>query len=641
MKQNVRLVAFLLAMVMLFVFSGCESAFLSTSGSTPTANSIPKTTPSDTEDGKAQIYAWIAQLVAATTEASDHYSAALEVLTNDFAAKPEGTDSPALEEMTQAMAAARDARVAALSAMVDDLNQLDSKDTDAVASKFAEAAALINHAHTYGERIYHSRNSEGINCAEADCYQICTLCNDLNWTKGEHQWYYSRNKDTHQMCCRVCDATEASSAHDTNDQGQCNVCNYKLKANILLIEGIEGEAQQLSAMMDAGHTVTTVNIKDSEKMPTTLEALQAYHEVILCNVANADMPDGFAELLQSYVRDYGGGLLTVGGDKAYQLEDMGGTTYEELLPVEMTVPSMAVMIIVDNSGSMWDSSREPYETSKLFAALQGAEACLDVLCENDYVGVMPLSGYYTETIELTPRPQRDKIVDAIQELAWKGRGAALFTESLEQAGQALKALENVEKRHIILITDGDMPGDMFPDLYLEVAQQNAKDGITMSVVAIQGDIRWKHLMEELVTAGGMSEKHFYDVQELSQVANVMRESLAAPELRAIQYQRYMPSIVIDNSITENLTVENMPVLDGAYYSKLKEGSTEVLGSPYGPLYAQWNYGKGMVGSFMCDLNGTWSAEFLEGETGKDILNNIILELANPPDNPEDSPKDTF
>ena len=225
MKQNVRLVAFLLAMVMLFVFSGCESAFLSTSGSTPTANSIPKTTPSDTEDGKAQIDAWIAQLVAATTEASDHYSAALEVLTNDFAAKPEGTDSPALEEMTQAMAAARDARVAALSAMVDDLNQLDSKDTDAVASKFAEAAALINHAHTYGERIYHSRNSEGINCAEADYYQICTLCNDLNWTKGEHQWYYSRNKDTHQMCCRVCAATEASSAHDTNEQGQCNVCN--------------------------------------------------------------------------------------------------------------------------------------------------------------------------------------------------------------------------------------------------------------------------------------------------------------------------------------------------------------------------------------------------------------------------------
>lgn len=639
MKQNVRLVAFLLAMVMLFVFSGCESAFLSTSGSTPTANSIPKTTPSDTEDGKAKIDAWIAQLVAATTEASDHYSAALEVLTNDFAAKPEGTDSPALEEMTQAMAAARDARVAALSAMVDDLNQLDSKDTDAVASKFAEAAALINHAHTYGEMIYHSRNSEGINCAEADCYQICTLCNDLKWTKGEHQWYYSRNKDTHQMCCRVCDATEASSAHDTNDQGQCNVCNYKLKANILLIEGIEGEAQQLSAMMDAGHTVTTVNIKDSEKMPTTLEALQAYHEVILCNVANADMPDGFAELLQSYVRDYGGGLLTVGGDKAYQLEDMGGTTYEELLPVEMTVPSMAVMIIVDTSGSMWyPGTEEPYETSKLFAAVQGAEACLDVLCENDYVGVMSLGDYYTETIELTPRTQRAQIIDAINSIEL-GSGT-IFEGALVTARRALLSNTQVDKRHIIIITDG-LPGDPDPDMYLNVARQNAKDGITMSVVGLQCDNYAKRHMRELVKAGGMNEKHFYDVQELSQVANVMRESMAAPELRDIQCQRYMPSIVIDNSITENLTVENMPVLDGAYYSKLKEGATEVLGSPYGPLYAQWNYGKGMVGSFMCDLNGTWSAEFLEGETGKDILNNIILELANPPENPEDSPKDTF
>jgi hypothetical protein len=193
----------------------------------------------------------------------------------------------------------------------------------------------------------------------------------------------------------------------------------------------------------------------------------------------------------------------------------------------------------------------------------------------------------------------------------------------------------------VLITDGEPAAPDF-EAYTYVMKQNAAQGITMSIVGIQctrGAV--DSMTYVLKECAGMSEKYFYDVQELSQVANVMRESMAAPELRAIQYQRYMPSIVTDNSITENLTVENMPVLDGAYYSKLKEGATEVLGSPYGPLYAQWNYGKGMVGSFMCDLNGTWSAEFLEDETGKDILNNIILELANPPENPEDSPKDIF
>ena len=72
----------------------------------------------------------------------------------------------------------------------------------------------------------------------------------------------------------------------------------------------------------------------------------------------------------------------------------------------------------------------------------------------------------------------------------------------------------------------------------------------------------------------------------------------------------------------------MPILEGAYSNQLKDNATEVLSSPYGPLYAQWQYGEGMVGSFMCDLNGTWSAEFLTSETGTTILLNIISHLIN-------------
>jgi hypothetical protein len=70
----------------------------------------------------------------------------------------------------------------------------------------------------------------------------------------------------------------------------------------------------------------------------------------------------------------------------------------------------------------------------------------------------------------------------------------------------------------------------------------------------------------------------------------------------------------------------MPTLDGFYGSKLKNGATEVLSGEYVPLYANWKFGKGMVGSFMCDLNGTWSNDFLTSDTGTKILNNIITSL---------------
>ena len=69
----------------------------------------------------------------------------------------------------------------------------------------------------------------------------------------------------------------------------------------------------------------------------------------------------------------------------------------------------------------------------------------------------------------------------------------------------------------------------------------------------------------------------------------------------------------------------------AYRSALKEGATEIIHSPYGPLLAHWRYGKGMVGSFMCDLNGTWSADFINSEKGAELINRIIFILANSSD----------
>lgn len=639
MKNHIRLFAFVLALIMALTFSGCSPSGIQQAGSLPSTGSTPATSPSSITYEEAHIAELITKLEKAHTDAGTNYEEAMAVLSEDFDNKLGEENEAAFTAIKNGMDSALAERQNAISGLISLLQTCDPNQVAQNADKIAEAESMLaNKEHRFGDAICHSRNAEGTLCTDMDYYQICSECNLLQWSKGGHSWYYNRTESDHQNCCRNCSATETAAAHNLTD-GKCDTCSYVVNANILVIEGTKGESAKLCNTIGSKHTVTVVNAADSATLPASVEALQAYHEVILCNVANADLPAGFAELLQIYVRDFGGSLFTVGGDKAYQLEDMGGTTYEELLPVEMTVPSMAVMIIVDTSGSMWyPGTEEPYETSKLFAAVQGAEACLDVLCENDYVGVMSLGDYYTETIELTPRTQRAQIIDAINSIEL-GSGT-IFEGALVTARRALLSNTQVDKRHIIIITDG-LPGDADPDMYLNVARQNAKDGITMSVVGLQCDNYAKRHMRELVKAGGMNEKHFYDVQELSQVANVMRESMAAPELRDIQCQRYMPSIVIDNSITENLTVENMPVLDGAYYSKLKEGATEVLGSPYGPLYAQWNYGKGMVGSFMCDLNGTWSAEFLEDETGKDILNNIILELANPPENPEDSPKDIF
>ena len=48
---------------------------------------------------------------------------------------------------------------------------------------------------------------------------------------------------------------------------------------------------------------------------------------------------------------------------------------------------------------------------------------------------------------------------------------------------------------------------------------------------------------------------------------------------------------------------------------------------YVPIYAEWDLGAGRVGSFLCDLGGEWSAEFMADAVGRTIVRNISYDLA--------------
>ena len=405
---------------------------------------------------------------------------------------------------------------------------------------------------------------------------------------------------------------------------------------VLIIENNEGEADYVSAMLEDTMQVTVINIHDNDLMPKSVNDLRAYDEVIMCNIANADMPDGFDAILHSYVYDVGGGLFTVAGaadstDKsnvlanAYTRDDMYNTLYQKMLPVEIInyTPPVAVVIIVDCSGSMWDmKGGQAFESSKLYAAKQGAQACLDVLSDRDYVAILGMSDYYTEAVKLTPRPQRAKLLAAIDSIELQN--GTVFTGALEGARQALLANTKVEKRHIIMVTDG-LPGDPASE-YLAQAKMNADLGITMSVVGINCDGATKRAMQTLVETGGGTKDNFYAIDDVLNVATTMREDLQAKEIKDINYETYTPTISSISTVVNNIRQEDMPTLDGFYGSKLKDGATEILSAEYVPMYAQWQYGKGMVGSFMCDLNGIWSANFVETTTAKTLINNIVNAL---------------
>ena len=639
MNRNIRILSFLLVIMMAFTLTGCPATMpsgpLLSTGTMPSVTAPTGTTAPQYDE--AYITALIERLEEAKSAALENYDAAWAVVLEDLLANypSETLESlvPAKEEKMQAILADRTAK---LNNYIDALQNADRTD----AATVAEAEALISEEHhEFNEPTYYSGNTPGVSCAEADFYQICAKCNALKWSKGEHSWYYARSRFDHQMRCQRCEETKEASQHNTNEQGRCADCNYLLNANILIIESIEGESAAILGMLDGTHSLTVANVHNPAQLPTSAEVLQAYDEVILCNIANADLPTGFDQLLHTYVHDLGGSLFTVGGDNACDPADMQGTVYQEMLPVDMTnyVPSLGVMIIIDRSGSMYDpSSAYPYEASKLYAAKQGAIACLDALTEYDYVGVMSMGDDYEDYIKMLPLTQRDKIIDAIDDIQYGG--GTVLSPALEMAGRKLNALTEVDNKHIIIITDGEFDAND-QERYLYAFQENAKYGITTSIVGIQCHTAVQKKMQILLDEyAGSSPDNFYHVSELSTITTIMRSHFERPELREISYESFIPTIDPTHPIAAN--IGELPALSGFYGSKLKEGATAILNKGNVPLYAQWEYGNGTVGSFMCDLNGTWSSDFIASDVGADIISNIVSHLANAAHSASDAPAET-
>ena len=406
---------------------------------------------------------------------------------------------------------------------------------------------------------------------------------------------------------------------------------------ILIIENIVNESESLRGMLSEELKVNVVNINDPINLPNSVKKLRAYDQIILVNVAYKNMPTGFDEMLYSYVHDFGGGLFTICGNEedlnpndeewtpnAYTKDDMFGTTYQKLRPVEVIeyTPPAAVVIIIDRSGSMDEGTGDGNNKSKLDYAKEGAIACLDALTERDFVGIMSLGNDSVEELDLTPRPNKAKIISAIERI--ERGGNTNFFSALEHAGKILGAKTGVEKKHIIIVTDGQ-PTDSNDD-YKNQVRENAEKGITMSIVGIgcYGDAQ-KNMIDLLKNYGGMTEANFHAVTDASKVPETMRADLEVPAIKDVNYVTFQPTLGTTHVITSNIDGENLPTLDGFYGVKAKEGAEVILWGEYTPIYAQWKCGLGTVGTFACDLNGVWSKDFINDSTGTSalLINNII------------------
>ena len=386
---------------------------------------------------------------------------------------------------------------------------------------------------------------------------------------------------------------------------------------ILLVEGNSGDSKALTPVLDAANLA--YEVVSPAGVPNSLSDMLRYDTVILQNVYAPDLREGFLDTLDTYVSDYAGGLICVGGEDAYALGNYQNTVLEDILPVssnlegEKEVPSIAMVFVIDHSGSMDSASTGHGNITCLDVAKNAAINALDSLRTIDQVGVIAFDDSYDWTVALQDATDLDGIRSMIQSIPYGG-GTSIYP-AVEAAALKLKE-SSAAIRHIVLLTDGQDYYNEYEPLFAMMKEQ----GITLSTVAIGTDADESTLQWMAEEGGGRN--YYSDAgSELPRI--FAQEIFLSTEAYRIN-EEFTPVLVNSHEILQDVFDEGSPSLLGYVATTNKSTAIELLETARkDPLLSVWQYGLGHVAAWTSDAAGQWSANFSGWENYVTLWRNLV------------------
>ncbi len=451
--------------------------------------------------------------------------------------------------------------------------------------------------------------------------------------------------------------------------------NIEEDKSILIIDGDGKQATGMQALLnDMGYTAKVVR---PNEVPKYAVDLANYNEVVLMNVNVKELPSNYDKELDTYVKTYGGGLFTTGGDRTYYYGGMDGTRFDSMLPVNV-IPEdnsvNAIMFVVDGSGSMYydfnkggssdsdcfyDQSSAGFKNTPMYYIKDGLrEAAVTIFNKKDYLSVMhfgkPKDSYigYSIDLPLTKASQRGAFLTALDKIQKNPAKGTNWSIPLQAAAAHLRdTAYKVDKKQIIFITDGSRD-NLGKDLSTDFAKMT-KDfeenwQITTSVIAVNsaGSNAATDIMEDITTAvDDKGNKRFYNCTSTSQFIKALADECKAASTDTMNeggnYEVEITSSAEKSSLFDGITVDgmeypqkgimpNIPQYNGVTVKADKDveallAADNVANGTHDALYAQWTYGKGRVGSFASDL-GSWAKEYYTDPEAKQFLENVVRGL---------------
>ena len=370
---------------------------------------------------------------------------------------------------------------------------------------------------------------------------------------------------------------------------------------VLLVSGLREDSSQYENLLRSAGS--NYNVVSAINAPDTLEELLEYKSVLLENVYLSDLPKGFLDNIETYVKDYGCGLVCMGGEDSYALGGYRETVLEAVLPVDMElrgvdeVPKTAMIMVIDHSGSMGDATGTG--ATSLDLAITAAETAVDQMRSADYVGVLTFDDTYSWVVEPVQASDKETIKTQIETIA-EGGGTTI-KPALWAALNGVAECD-VSIRHVVLLTDGQGETTSFNDVIAGYTEA----GVTLSTVAV-GQGSDARLLKRLAdNCGG----RYYYSDMAAEIPKIFAQEVFLSGDTYLQNGTFGVSVNSGNEITRGLFENGWPLLYG-YVSATPKGASNVLiaSEKDDPVLTVMQYGLGHTVAWNTDVTNQWTAGY--------------------------------
>lgn len=387
---------------------------------------------------------------------------------------------------------------------------------------------------------------------------------------------------------------------------------------MLVISGRKASSQAFVPVLKAaGCDYSVVSVGNA---PSDIYSMLEYKTILLNDVYAEDLPGGFLDNLEAYVKDYGCGLICCGGEDSFALGGYKDTVLETVLPVNMQMrninemPSMAMVMVIDRSGSMGMNAENSVGATNLDLAIKAATVAVDNLKDSDFVGILTFDDAYSWQVELTKAEDRSTIKEAVTTI--RDGGGTTIKPALQEAYEALMGSE-ASIRHVVLLTDGMGETSDFEDIM--AAYSGA--GITLSTVAVGKDADTS-LLEKL--AEGCGGRYYYS-DMATEIPKIFAQEVFLGGDSYIQDGTFALSVQGGHELTTGLFADGWPDVYGYISASPKMTASCVItaAEKEDPILTVWQYGLGRTVAWNSDVTGAWSGAFAGKEDYVGLWKRIV------------------